>query len=198
VAYALEGNIHYAGAVAQWLTEDIGLAPSAKALSALAQTVEDTEGVYLVPAFSGLGAPYFNHQARAAFLGMHRGTRKAHLARAAQECIAYQVRDVLEALTAACGQTPGPLRVDGGPAGDPFLMQFQADILGARLAIGGVEEVSGLGAAYCAITGGGLAKTLPPPAPPLGVVTPRMEEARRAALYAGWKAAVQQIDQRPS
>ncbi len=197
VQYVLEGNINYAGAVTKWLAEDIGLIACSGDAGALAQTVADTGGVYLVPAFTGLGAPYFNSDARAAFLGMNRGTNRAHLVRAAEECIAYQVRDVVEAMNACCGHAMQSLCADGGPTRDPFLMQFQADVLGIPLMINETEELSGMGAAWCAAIGAGLASR---DAAFGGVsrreITPQMDEERRAACCSGWREAVRTINGR--
>ena len=114
IEYVLEGNINYSGAVIKWLAEDIELLPDPKSAGGIARTVPNTGGVYLVPAFSGLGAPYFISEARAAFVGMNRSTKKAHLIRAAEECIAYQIRDVVEAINGSISRPLSVLRVDGG------------------------------------------------------------------------------------
>ncbi len=190
VTYVLEGNINYTGAVTKWLVEDVELIASSKEAGTIAQTVDSTGGVYLVPAFSGLGAPYFNSNARAALVGMNRATKKAHIVRAAEECIAYQIKDVVEAM----GASLSVLRADGGPTKDGFLMQFQADMLNIPIEISETEELSGLGAAYCAAIGAGVSdretlfknqtrRTL----------KPVMENEQRNALYQGWKNAIKQI-----
>jgi glycerol kinase len=155
VEYVLEGNINYTGAVIKWLVEDMELLASPADAGKIAASVESSGGVFLVPAFTGLGAPYFNDVVRAAVIGINRGTKKAHLIRAAEECIAFQIRDVVEEINAAVKKPLELLRVDGGPTKDPFLMQFQADILGIDVDINGTGEVSGAGAAYCAAIGAG-------------------------------------------
>ena len=192
--YVLEGNINYTGAVIKWLAEDIGLLPDPKKAGSIAKTVPDNGGVYLVPAFSGLGAPYFISEARAAFVGMNRATKKAHLIRAAEECIAYQVRDVVEAINRSISRPLSVLRADGGPTRDDFLMQFQADLLNVPLEISQTEELSGMGAAFCAAIGAGLA------APDdifssqaRKTVNPAMDQSTRSSLYAGWKQAVRSV-----
>ncbi len=196
VTYVLEGNINYTGAVTKWLVEDIGLLESPKEAGAVAQSVPDTQGVYLVPAFSGLSAPYFNNNARAAILGMGRGTQKAHLVRAGEECIAYQIKDVAEAMNRGSARPLAGLCVDGGPTRDAFLMQFQADMLGIPITINHTEELSGMGAAFCAAMGSGVAgEEALFQNQQFRTVQPNMPPARREALYAGWKAAIQTINQ---
>ena len=191
VEYVLEGNINYAGAVVQWLMEDIGMIDDVKSAGKIAQTVADTGGVYLIPAFSGLGAPHFNSAARAAWLGMNRATRKPHLVRAAMESIAYQIRDVVEAINQCAANPISVLRVDGGPTRDDFLMEFQAGILGVDVEISRTEELSGMGAAFCAAIGAGLAdrdtifkgQARQP-------IKANMTENARAKLYEGWQEAI--------
>ena len=194
ITYALEGNVHYAGAVIRWLAEDVGLLSEAGQAGEIARSVPDSGGVYLVPAFSGLGAPYYDEQARAAFLGMNRSTTKVHLIRAAEECIAYQLRDVLEAIKLSSGHTPTSLKIDGGPSRDPFLMQFTADILNMPLGINHREEMSGMGAAFCAAIAAGLAdhETIFSQQD-YHKVEPNMDTSTRIALYDGWKSAVRTI-----
>jgi glycerol kinase len=191
VNYVLEGNVNYTGAVIKWLVEEMELIASPKEAAALAASVPDTGGVYLIPAFTGLGAPWFKNSARAALIGLNRGSRKAHLVRAAEECIAYQIRDVVEAINASIPQPLSSLRLDGGPTADLFLMQFQADILGMELQISGTEELSGAGAAWCAALGTGAAS----PEELFShsrftAVCPSMDKGRRERLYQGWKLAV--------
>ena len=190
VEYVLEGNINYTGAVTRWLVEDIGLIESAKDAGSIAQSVADTGGVYLVPAFTGLGAPYFNNEARAAFLGMQASTKRAQLVRAAEECIAYQIRDVVEAIKQSSKQALSVLRADGGPTRDDFLMNFQAGILGIAIEVSQTEELSGIGAALCAAVGMGLTSR-ENFRPKRRRIEPDMDEARREELYKGWKKAVQ-------
>ena len=151
----LEGNVNYIGAVIQWLTQDVELLERASDAGRIAASVPSTNGVYLVPAFSGLGAPYFNDKVRAAFVGMNRSTKRAHLVRAAEECIAYQIADVAAALQAGEGPALRDLCADGGPTRDAFLMQLQADLLGLPIRISATEELSGAGAAFCAARGAG-------------------------------------------
>lgn len=196
VQYVLEGNINYAGAVIKWLVEDIELLDNPQEAGRIAALAQSTNGVYLIPAFSGLGAPYFNDQARAAFLGMNRTTKRAHLVRAAEECIAYQITDVVAAIQRGSDVPLHTIRADGGPTRDSFLMQFQADMLGLPVQISRVEEVSGAGAAYCAAISAKLASAEDLFAQAAYVsVTPRMGEAERMQYYSGWKAAAGSIAQ---
>jgi glycerol kinase len=145
VFYAFEGNIHCTGATIKWLQDDLQLIQSAAETEALATSVASTEGVYFVPAFAGLGAPWWNNDAKALICGMHRGTNKAHIVRAALESIAYQVKDLM-ALIQESGVELKELRVDGGPVKNKFLMQFQADMLQAKINRSPIEEASALGA----------------------------------------------------
>ncbi len=148
--YALEGSVFIAGAVVQWLRDGLGIIKSASDIEALARSVPDSGGVYLVPAFAGLGAPHWDAYARGIIAGLTRGTNSGHIARAALEGIAYQVADVLEAMAADAGFDVTELRVDGGAAANNLLMQFQADLLGVPIARPRVLETTALGAAYLA------------------------------------------------
>jgi len=148
--YALEGSIFIAGAVVQWLRDGIGLIRSAAEVETLAASVPDNGGVYLVPAFVGLGAPHWDPYARGAIHGITRGTTAGHLARAALESIAYQVSDLIAAMQADAGLTLTELRVDGGATANNALMQFQADLLGVPVLRPKVTETTALGAAYLA------------------------------------------------
>ncbi len=148
--YALEGSIFIAGAVVQWLRDGLGIIKSSAEVEALAATVSDTGGVYLVPAFSGLGAPHWDQYARGLIAGITRGTTSAHIARAALEGIAFQVMDVLKAMEADSGIRLKELRVDGGACANNLLMQFQADLLGVPVVRPKVSETTALGAAYLA------------------------------------------------
>ena len=150
ITYALEGSVFIGGAVVQWLRDGLGLASSAAEIAALAATVEGTGGVYLVPAFAGLGAPHWDANARGLIAGLTRGTTAAHLARAALEGIAYQVADVLDAMQADAQLPISELRVDGGAAASDLLLQFQADITGVPIVRAGVLEATALGAACLA------------------------------------------------
>ncbi|HZK63338.1 MAG TPA: glycerol kinase GlpK [Puia sp.] len=150
IQYAFEGSIFIAGAVVQWLRDGLGIIRKAADVEALAQKVEDTGGVYFVPAFAGLGAPYWNPDARGTMVGITRGTTAAHIARAAVESIAYQTRDVLKAMEADAGMSIRELRVDGGATANNLLMQFQADLLNCKVIRPEITETTALGAAYLA------------------------------------------------
>jgi glycerol kinase len=150
INYALEGSIFIAGAVVQWLRDGLGIISSSEDVEALARKVTSNEGVYFVPAFVGLGAPYWDQHARGTIIGMTRGTKAAHIARAALESIAYQTVDVLDAMCADTKIDITELRVDGGATRNDLLMQFQADILGRAVLRPKVTEVTALGAAYFA------------------------------------------------
>ena len=199
-AYVFEGNIHSSGATLQWLAEDVGLIESPAESSRLSQSVPSAEGVYLVPAFVGLGAPYWDSEARALITGMTRSTQKAHIVRAAQESIAYQVCDLIELMSAEAGLEIPVLNVDGGPTRDEFLMQFQADILGLSVRCAVIEEVSALGSAYAA----GLAVGIWSGIDELKSLTSRgrqyehtMDAGERDRLVAGWKTAVERARWKP-
>jgi glycerol kinase len=148
--YALEGSVFVAGAVVQWLRDEMGFVEKSSEIEKLAASVLDTNGVYVVPAFTGLGAPYWDPDARGAIFGLSRGTSKAHIARAALESIAYQSAEVLEAMQKDAGEPLKELRVDGGAAANDLLMQFQADLLGVPVLRPKVLETTALGAAYLA------------------------------------------------
>ena len=191
--YALEGSVFIAGAAIQWLRDGLGLIAHAAESQKLAESVDDTGGVYLVPAFVGLGAPYWDMYARGTIVGITRGTARAHVVRAALEAIAYQSRDVLETMAVEAGVRLGSLRVDGGAAANDFLCQFQADLLDVPVLRPSVTETTGLGAAYLAGLGTGLWK----PAELAArwrldrQFTPAMDEGHRSALYSGWRRAVE-------
>ena len=148
--YALEGSVFIGGAVVQWLRDQLEFFASSREVEALANSVLDSDGVYLVPAFTGLGAPYWDPDARGALLGLTRGTSKAHIARAALESIAYQSAELLDAMQKDSAQKLTELRVDGGAAANDLLMQFQADLLGVPVLRPKVLETTALGAAYIA------------------------------------------------
>ena len=150
VHYALEGSIFIGGAVVQWLRDEMGLISRSADVETLAQKVKDTDGVYVVPAFAGLGAPHWNQHARGTITGLTRGTNKSHIARAALESIAYQTMDVLKAMEADAGVNITELRVDGGATANNLLMQFQADLLNSKVIRPEITEVTALGAAYLA------------------------------------------------
>ncbi|CAN5503094.1 glycerol kinase GlpK [soil metagenome] len=148
--YALEGSVFIAGAVVQWLRDGLQIIRSSNEIEPLAQQVETTDGVYLVPAFAGLGAPYWNQHARGTIVGITRGTTSAHIARAALESIAFQTMDVVNAMQADANLTVKELRVDGGATANNFLMQFQSDLLNTKVIRPKVTETTALGAAYLA------------------------------------------------
>ena len=149
-SYALEGSIFIGGAVVQWLRDELGLIQSAPEVEALAAKAADNGGVYLVPAFAGLGAPHWNGHARGTMVGLTRGTTAAHLARAALESIAFQTGDVLRCMERDAGKKIGELRVDGGATSNDLLMQIQADVLEAQVVRPTVQETTALGAAFLA------------------------------------------------
>ncbi|MEA3344980.1 MAG: glycerol kinase GlpK [Chloroflexota bacterium] len=192
--YALEGSIAITGAAVQWLRDNLGLIQSAAETEEIARSVEDAGGIYFVPAFSGLFAPYWDMTARGAIVGLTRYTNRAHLVRATLESICYQTRDVLEAMEADSGIELRALKVDGGATVNDFLMQLQADILGVEVVRPVVEETTALGSAYMA----GLATGLWGGFDELRanwavdrVFKPQWDEEQRAAGYAGWKRAVE-------
>jgi len=194
IEYALEGSVFVAGAAVQWLRDELRLVERASDTEELARSVDDTGGVYLVPAFTGLGAPYWDPLARGTIVGLTRGSTRAHLVRATLESIAYQSRDILECFVADAGLHTGALQVDGGAAANDFLMQFQADVLGVPIRRPAVLETTALGAAYLA----GLAVGLWPDRETIQTnwaedrrFEPALAEADREALYAGWLRAVE-------
>jgi len=193
LAYALEGSIFAAGAVVRWLRDELGMIASAGEIEALAGQVEDNDGVYLVPAFAGLGAPHWNHRARALIVGLTLGSSAAHVARAALEGVAYQVRDVLAAMEVDAGIGIRELRVDGGMTANDLLMQFQADIQRAPVIRPRIHETTALGAACLA----GLAAGYWGSAGELDALwqseqrfEPVMDEAQADRLVAGWQRAL--------
>jgi len=199
-AYALEGSVFIAGAAVQWLRDQLGLITTAAETEALARSLTDNEGVYLVPAFAGLGAPHWDMEARGTLRGLTRGTGRAHIVRAALESIAYQSRDVLEAMRADTGLEIPELRVDGGASTNDFLMAFQADQLGIPVRRGRQSDMTALGAALLAGRAIGFweAGLLPedPTAPTETddtVFQPTAQTAERDRLYGGWQAAVASV-----
>lgn len=194
VIYAMEGSIFITGAAVQWLRDGLHLIKTAGESEPLARSVPDNGGVYFVPAFVGLGAPYWDMYARGTIVGLTRGTTSGHLARATLEAIAYQVRDVADAMGAEAGLKVPLLRVDGGGTANSLLMQFQADILGIPIQLAAIAETTSLGAAYLA----GLAVGLWPDTAqlsrmwrPAETYEPKMSADQREGLYAGWKRAVE-------
>ena len=191
--YALEGSIFIAGAVVQWLRDGLGIIRSSADVEALAASVPDTHGVYLVPAFAGLGAPHWDQYARGTMVGITRGTTGAHIARAALEGIALQVMDVLKAMEADSGITLKELRVDGGACANNLLMQLQADLLNCPVVRPVVAETTALGAAYLAGLAVGYWKNQADIARQWQVdrrFKPAMKAAARAKMATGWKKAL--------
>jgi len=194
--YALEGSVFIAGAAIQWLRDQLGLIHTASESEALARSVPDNGGVYLVPAFVGLGAPYWDPSARGAILGLTRGTDRRHLVRAALEAIAYQTRDVIDAMTNDAGEPVQELRVDGGAAANDFLNQFQADILGVPVLRPATVETTALGAAYLAGLAVGFWRTTDEIARHWRLdrrFEPASDVEQRDALYRGWRQAVAKV-----
>ncbi|MHC2995654.1 MAG: glycerol kinase GlpK [Candidatus Atribacteria bacterium] len=193
VEYALEGSIFIAGAVVQWLRDELKMINSSREIEKYALKVKDTNGVYLVPAFVGLGAPYWDMYARGIIVGLTRGAKKEHILRAAEEAIAYQSRDVLEVIQKDSGINLKKLKVDGGAVRDSFLMQFQADILGVPVVRPQVIETTALGAAYLSGLAVGFWKDKAEIAAKWKVdreFFPNMDEKIKERLYKGWKKAV--------
>lgn len=191
--YALEGSVFVAGAAVQWLRDGLKAFAQSADVERLMEEVTDTDGVYLVPAFVGLGAPYWDPHARGAIVGLTRNTRMAHIARAAVEAMAYQTRDVLEVMQADAGVTLTSLKVDGGAAANALLLQLQADMLGVPVRRPVVAETTALGAAYLAGLAVGYWSGLEDVARNWALdreFAPQMDEATRARLYRGWKKAV--------
>ena len=191
--YALEGSIFIAGAAIQWLRDGLRVIADSAESEALAASVPDTDGVYFVPAFVGLGAPHWDMYARGTILGLTRGTTRAHLVRAALEAIAYQSREVLGAALSDAGLTLAELRVDGGATANNLLMQFQADILATPVVRPVVRETTALGAAYLAGLAVGYWASREEIAQNWTAdrrFLPRMEPTRREELFAGWRRAV--------
>jgi glycerol kinase len=200
-AYALEGSVFIAGAAIQWLRDGLGLLRKAAESEQLARSVDSTLGVYLVPAFVGLGAPHWDADARGALLGLTRGVTRAHVVRAALEALAYQTRDVADAMAADAGETLRALRVDGGAAANDFLMQFQADVLGVRVDRPKVVETTAMGAAFLAGLAVGFWQSQAELERARRIdrrFTPRMSADTRDALYRGWQAAVARVKSTPS
>ncbi len=194
VSYVLEGNINYTGAVITWLQDDLGLIASAAETEALAKSANPGDGTYLVPAFTGLGAPYWDSSAKAILCGMTRTTGKAEVARAALDCIAYQIADVVGAMSDDSKIQVEELRVDGGPTKNRYLMQFQSDILGIPVQVPDAEELSAMGPAFAA----GIALGLYRPETIFDGLRrerfdPAMDEETRRRNYAGWKESVAMV-----
>ncbi len=192
-AYATEGSIFIAGAAVQWLRDGLGLLKQSKDSEAIANQVDSALGVYLVPAFVGLGAPYWDPAARGALVGLTRGVTKEHVVRATLESMAYQTRDVVDTMVAESGQPLAGLKVDGGASTNNFLMQFQADILGTTVDRPKLVETTALGAGLLAGLGVGLWKSekeLRQVRHQDRIFKAKMQPEKREALYQGWRRAV--------
>jgi glycerol kinase len=193
VIYALEGSIFITGAAVQWVRDELGLIKSSAEIQSLAASVPDNGGVYFVPAFVGLGAPYWDMYARGTIVGLTRGSNKGHIARAVEESIAYQTRDVIETIKAEAGCSIPVLRVDGGGSIDDLLMQFQSDILGIPIQRARLAETTALGAAYLAGLSTGVWHNTDEIAQhwqSSANYEPKMPEEERERLYSSWKRAL--------
>ena len=193
IQYALEGSVFVGGAVIQWLRDELRFLTERKEAEYYAQKVNDTGGVYFVPAFTGLGAPYWDMYARGCMIGLTRGTRREHIIRAAQESIAYQTADLVHAMERDTGVPLTGLRADGGASRDAFLMQFQADILNKQVLRPVIRETTALGAAYLAGLAAGVWSNLDEIRKLWHcdmVFSPEMEDEKRNKLLSGWEKAV--------
>jgi glycerol kinase len=193
INYALEGSVFVAGAAIKWLRDDMKMIDSAGQTEEIALSVPDTQGVYVIPAFTGLGAPYWDAYARGAVFGLTRGTTRAHFVRAVVESLAYEATDVLSAMEAEAGLTIKSLKVDGGASANNFLMQFQADIQGANIVRPEITETTALGAAYLAGLAVGFYKNLEEIKSYWKadrIFEPTIDEKRRRELLGGWRDAV--------
>ena len=194
VNYVLEGNINYTGAVITWLKDDLHLISSPGESEELANQANPADHTYLVPAFSGLGAPYWDSKAAATITGMTRTTKRAEIVRAGLDCIAYQITDVIRAMSEESGIAIGELRVDGGPTRNRYLMQFQSDIADVTVQVPSAEELSGIGAAYAAGIAAGIYRREELFARMSRTrFVPAMDEENRQNKYRGWKQAVSQV-----
>lgn len=194
VEYALEGSVFVSGSAVQWLRDGLGVIEEAAETEALAGSVDSTDGVYFVPALTGLGAPYWDPYARGTIVGLTRGTTKAHLVRATLEAICYQTRDVVDAMSRDAGVPLTELRADGGAVANKFLMQFQADSLGVPVRIPQVTETTALGAAYLAGLGVGFWESkeqIQSQWQQAAQYSATMADEDRDALYAQWQKAVE-------
>ena len=191
--YALEGSVFIGGAVVQWLRDEMKIVKRASETEVIAQSLPDNGGVYMVPAFAGLGAPYWDMYSRGMIIGLTRGTGQAHIVRAALEAIAYQSADLVFAMASDCGQKPRELRVDGGASANQFLMQFQADVLNCHVVRPAVIETTALGAALMAGLAVGVWKDMDDIRRVWKMdlsLAPQMDDATRETILAGWHKAV--------
>jgi glycerol kinase len=194
VEYVFEGNLNYTGAVITWLKDSIGLISDAGETGALAEEANPEDRTYFVPAFTGLGSPYWDSEATGMFTGITRTTGKKELVKACVECIAYQITDLIELMRKESGFDIEAIRVDGGPTANRYLMQFQSDMANAVVQIPELQELSGMGAAYMA----GIAAGIYNPENVYEHITytafvPKADAAQRELHYRGWKAAVKQV-----
>jgi glycerol kinase len=190
IKYAAEGTVYITGAVVQWVKDILGDMENVSQSDEIARSVQDTMGVYFVPAFVGLGAPYWESDTRGTIVGLTRGVKKEHLVRAALESIAYQVKDVLRAMENETGVKIKELRVDGGPTKNTFLMQFQSDILGVPIMVAKVNEITSLGAAFIAGLHVGYWKDIREIEElwrPQKIYRPSMDQSKAEELYGGWE-----------
>jgi glycerol kinase len=192
-AYALEASIFVTGAAVQWLRDGLGVIERAEETEALAASLDGNDGVFFVPALTGLGSPHWDPYARGTIVGLTRGSGRAHLARAALEAIAYQTVDAVRAEEAACGERLAVLKADGGAVANRWLMQFQADILGAEVVVPEIAETTALGAAYLAgiATGRWTLEQVEEMWREAARYEPAMSEAERASLLAEWRRALE-------
>ena len=191
--YALEGSVFVAGAAIQWLRDELRMIRTAAQTEEYCTVVPDTAGVYIVPAFAGLGAPYWNPYARGTIVGLTRGASKEHFIRATVESLAYQVSDLLDAMQQDSGISMRELKVDGGASANDFLMQFQADLLGAKIARPQCIETTALGAAYLAGLAVGYWKDKKDIVKNWQIDSyfeSKIDEEKRGELLKGWKRAV--------
>lgn len=193
VEYVFEGNLNYTGAVMTWLRKEVGLITTDQEATELARRANPLDRTYFVPAFTGLGAPYWDSRATGLFTGITRTTGRAELAKACLECIAYQITDLLELMGKGSGISVKTLRVDGGPTASDYLMQLQSDLTRARVEVPNLQELSGMGPAYAA----GIALGLYDRDRIFDHVrrsayAPQMPEQERLSRYDGWKAAIRQ------
>ena len=192
--YALEGSVFVGGAAIQWLRDEMKMISRASETEEIAQTLKDNGGVYLVPTFTGLGAPYWDMYSRGTIVGLTRGTGRAHIVRAALESIAYQSADLVFAMASDCGHTPLELRVDGGASANQFLMQYQSNVLGCKVVRPAVIETTALGAALLAGLAVGLWKDMDEIRQIWSMdlsLEPQMDEQQRSKVLAGWHKAVE-------
>lgn len=191
--YALEGSVFVAGAAIQWLRDELKVIERASETETIARSLKDNGGVYMVPTFTGLGAPYWDMYSRGLIIGLTRGTGRAHIVRAALESIAYQSADLVSAMVSDCGRQPTELRVDGGASANQFLMQFQSDVLGCKVVRPAVIETTALGAALLAGLAVGVWKDMDEIRRIWQMdisLTPQMNDEQREASMRGWHRAL--------